>query len=781
MAMKNPPESGDTEEVSLGEIFDKYIPYWPWFLLLLILSLSGAWLYIRYKNPVYQTTASILVKDEKKGAGAIDPLEAFDLFGGKKSVENEVEILQSKTLMQEVVKEIHLYAPIIVKGRVRSVNAYVSSPITIEAKNPDSIRTVQKVQFEFDPLTRSVKINDERYLMNTWVSTPYGVLRFVDNKNFRAVEDPVENNLEYYFSLNSIKNTANSLLRELSVSQSGKQSTVINISLNGEVPTRNEDILTVLLREYNAAAILDKNILAANTLKFVDDRLKYVVHELDSVEGSLQSFRSSNQLTNISAQGEIFLQSVAENDQKLNELNMQLSALDKVEQYVKGNGLTGGIAPASLGMDNPVLSSLLTKLSELELKYEQSRKIVPENNPAMIAIVDGIDQLKPQILANVQNQRNNLEAGKRILENTNDQFSSMLKTIPSKERELLSISRQQTIKNNIYTFLLQKREETALSTASAVADTRIIDEPETLNVPVSPKRNIIFLGAIFGALALGIAFVFLKDLLTRTVQSRAELEKLTDVPILGDVAFDRSRTPVVISEGKRSFIAEQFRQLRTGLSYLGLNDSHKRILITSSISGEGKSFIAINMGISLSLMDKKVAVLELDLRKPKLSEVFDISRATGISNYLVGKSSLEDIVKETGISNFKLLPSGPIPPNPSELISNGRLEVLLADLEKDFDFIIIDTAPTSPVTDAFLVSPMADVTLFVVRHDYTPKMFLRKIQEIKQNKRLKNPAIVYNGVRGKGIARYGYGNGYGYGYGYTEEKAPVWWKRIFSR
>ena len=781
MAMKNPPESGDTEEVSLGEIFDKYIPYWPWFLLLLILSLSGAWLYIRYKNPVYQTTASILVKDEKKGAGAIDPLEAFDLFGGKKSVENEVEILQSKTLMQEVVKEIHLYAPIIVKGRVRSVNAYVSSPITIEAKNPDSIRTVQKVQFEFDPLTRSVKINDERYLMNTWVSTPYGVLRFVDNKNFRAVEDPVENNLEYYFSLNSIKNTANSLLRELSVSQSGKQSTVINISLNGEVPTRNEDILTVLLREYNAAAILDKNILAANTLKFVDDRLKYVVHELDSVEGSLQSFRSSNQLTNISAQGEIFLQSVAENDQKLNELNMQLSALDKVEQYVKGNGLTGGIAPASLGMDNPVLSSLLTKLSELELKYEQSRKIVPENNPAMIAIVDGIDQLKPQILANVQNQRNNLEAGKRILENTNDQFSSMLKTIPSKERELLSISRQQTIKNNIYTFLLQKREETALSTASAVADTRIIDEPETLNVPVSPKRNIIFLGAIFGALALGIAFVFLKDLLTRTVQSRAELEKLTDVPILGDVAFDRSRTPVVISEGKRSFIAEQFRQLRTGLSYLGLNDSHKRILITSSISGEGKSFIAINMGISLSLMDKKVAVLELDLRKPKLSEVFEISRATGISNYLVGKSSLEDIVKETGISNFKLLPSGPIPPNPSELISNGRLEVLLADLEKDFDFIIIDTAPTSPVTDAFLVSPMADVTLFVVRHDYTPKMFLRKIQEIKQNKRLKNPAIVYNGVRGKGIARYGYGNGYGYGYGYTEEKAPVWWKRIFSR
>jgi len=278
--------------------------------------------------------------------------------------------------------------------------------------------------------------------------------------------------------------------------------------------------------------------------------------------------------------------------------------------------------------------------------------------------------------------------------------------------------------------------------------------------------------------------IYIKDIFTRTIQDREDIERYTNIPVLGEVLYDRSKTPIVITEGKRSFIAEQFRQLRTSLSYMGIDEKHKKIMITSSISGEGKSFIAINLGMSLSLMDKKVVLIELDLRKPKVSEQFNVSRHVGLSSYLIGKATIEDIIKPTGTKNLSLIPSGPIPPNPSELISNGRLLELLEYLNMYFDYILIDTAPVNPVTDAFIISPMCDVSLYVVRDSYTPKMFLKKLAEKLRTKSLKNPAIVFNGIKGKGFGKYGYayGYGYGYGYGYTEEPVnEVWWKRIFRK
>ncbi|MEO6133688.1 MAG: polysaccharide biosynthesis tyrosine autokinase [Ginsengibacter sp.] len=778
-------ESDEKEEVPIGDLLYKFLPYWPVFVLLLMFSVAGAWLYLRYTSPVYQTTASILIKDDKKGAGALDPLEAFDLFGGKKSVENEVEILQSKTLIQEVVNNLHLYAPLTDQGRVANSNAYLTSPIVIEARAPDSMKFVRKIPFDFDEQTKTVKIDDKYYHINEWVKTSYGLLRFLPNKYFRPLIKTKNSDKEkshFYFSLNSLKSTANGILKDMIITPSSKQSTVIDLTIEGEVPQRGEDVLNELLKVYNQAAILDKNILAANTLQFVKDRLAYVVNELDSVEGSLEKYKTKNKIFDISAQSHIFLETVAANDQKLSELNMQSAVLDQVQSYVKGNGNIGGIAPATFGLADPVLTGLLSNLSELELQYEKTKKIVPENNPVVISLVDAIEKLKPGILANINSQRRNLAAAKENLSVTNTQFNSMLKTIPEKERELLGISRQQSIKNNIYTFLLQKREETALSFASAVADSRIIDKAESSDIPVSPKKYLIYLASILGAFALGFSFIYAKDMLNRTVKDRSDIEKYTSIPFLGEVVFDRSKSPIVISDGKRSFIAEQFRQLRTSLSYLGIDESHKRILITSSISGEGKSFIASNLGASLALMNKKVVLIELDLRKPKLSDYFSVSRNIGISNYLIGKLPIDEIIKITGIEYLSIIPSGPIPPNPSELISNGRLNTLLDDLESKFDYIIIDTAPVSPVTDAYLVSPICDVTLFVIRHDYTPKMFVQKLEQQNKKSSLTNPAIVYNGIRGKGIGKYRYGNGYGYGYGYTEnEDNTNWWKNIFKK
>ena len=774
----NVTESTDSEEVSFRDILHNFLAYWPGILLLILISLTGAWFYLRYSLPVYQTTASLLIKDDKK-AGALDPLEAFDLFGGKKSVENEVEILKSKTLMQEVVKNLHLYASVQAKGRLVSSSAYSISPIIIEVKHLDSIIRAKNVRFEYDPLSQTLAFENHSYPLNKYVNTPYGVIKFLPNEIFGShSKTQNKEQVNFSFSINSVKSTSNDLLKILNVTPSSKQSTVIDLSIKIEVPKLGEDVLNELLKVYNKAAILDKNILAANTLKFVENRLDFVVKDLDSVENSLQKFKAANKIVDISTQGKIYLQTVSENDQKVSEINMQLAMLDEVQSYVRGQGDLSGVVPVTLGIADPVLTNLLKNLSDLELKYEQTRKIVPENNPAVISLVDAIGKLKPGILQNILSQRNNLIAAKTNINTTNERFSSLLKNIPENEKQILDISRQQSIKNNIYTFLLQKREETALSFASAVADSRIIDNAETSEMPVSPDKKIIYLAAFIGALVIGLAFIYLKDLLTMKVQGIVEVERQTSVPILGEVAFDYNKTPIVISEGKRSFIAEQFRQLRTSLGYLGIDDTHKRIMVTSSISGEGKSFIAINLAISLSLMDKKVAVLELDLRKPKLSEVFNLSRAVGISNYLVGKKNLPDIMKETGIKNLVLLPSGPIPPNPSELLSNGRLEKLLTELEEHFDYIIIDTGPTNPVTDAFLVSPISDVSVYIVRHDYTPKMFLPKLETYKESGRLKNMAVVYNGVKGKGIGKYGYG----YGYGYTEEgdERQGWWKRIFK-
>lgn len=771
----------ETEEVSVGDIFYKFVPYWPYFLLLLILAFAAARIYLRYKMPVYETTATLLIKDDKNSTPASELQDAFDMFGSKKNVENEVEVLQSKTLMEEVVKNLHLYAPVFAEGRVSNQSAYTISPIVIEAKYPDSLKPFNKIDFQYNADAENISFNRSNWPLNEWENTPFGILRFIPNKYYHSSNNPVESNsIHFYFSLIPVKDAANQVLSQVNIAPSNKESTVIDLSIQGEVPERGEDILNELLAVYNQAAILDKNQLAANTLKFVDERLGYVSHELDSVEGQLQRFKSQNKIMDISAQGQMYLQTVAANDQKISELNVQLAMLNQVEQYIKGKGDLGGIVPATFGDSDPLLTELLKKLSDLELQYTQIKKIVPENNPSVIALVDGINRLKPQILENIESQKKNLLAGRSDLNGTSNEYSSMLKTIPGQERELLNISRQQAIKNNIYTFLLQKKEETALSFASAVADSRILDHAETSAAPVSPKRDLIYLAALIGALVLGIVIIYIKDILTRTVQQRSDIEKYTAIPFLGEVNYDRSKSPFVIVEGKRSFIAEQFRQLRTSLSYMGVDESHKRILLTSSISGEGKSFIAINLGISLALMGKKVALLEFDLRKPKLSEQFHISRQSGLSNYLIGKMQAHDIIKSTSFENLFLIPAGPIPPNPSELISNGRLSELLSYLEKSFDYIIIDTAPVNPVTDAYIISPLADVTLFVIRHDYTPKMFLQKLQQQHKISTLKNPAIIYNGIRGKGVNKYGYG--YGYGYGYTEDlENEVWWKRIFIR
>jgi len=358
--------------------------------------------------------------------------------------------------------------------------------------------------------------------------------------------------------------------------------------------------------------------------------------------------------------------------------------------------------------------------------------------------------------------------------------------MPKQERELTEISREKSIKNSIYTFLLEKREETALSVNSTVADTRLVDIAESSTEPVSPNKVMIYLLGLFVSMVIAVAIVAVREGLNKSILFRNEIENYTTVPVIGEVINDNSNMPIVISHDKRNFIAEQFRQIRTSLSYLGINSRKKKILITSSISGEGKSFISANLAISLALTDKKVVLIELDLRKPKLSEVFGVKSASaGITNYFIGDKEADEIIKRTEINpNLFLISAGPIPPNPSELILNGKLQELLAYLENAFDYIVIDTAPVSPVTDAYLLSQFCDATLYVVRHGFTPRIYLQMLDENNKVRGLKNLAIIFNGVKAKGIGSGGYGGGYGYGYGMgydTKDGDNSKKKSIFSK
>lgn len=763
-------------EESGSNVFNKllfrYLPYWPLFLAMLVLSLIVATIYLRYTIPIYQSQTTILIKDEKKGMDDSQLLEGLNMLGSSKIVENEIEVIRSRGLVREVVKKLGLYAPIVQEGSVISKQAYTISPIHIRHKNPDSLVEASKIFFTVDNKSKKVNIGDKNYVMNEWQKTPYGELMFIPNKYYQGqeIKDPI------YFSLLKVKRVTNGMVGRFEVAPVSKMGTVLRIRLNDAVPQRSEDILAALVEEYNKANINDKNALATNTLAFVEDRLHYVVRELDSVESRIQQYKTQKNIVDIGEQGRQFLQTVGANDQRVSELNVQMAVLDQVQQYVNAKGAKEGIVPSTLGVNDPTLSQLLEKLYNAESQYERLRKTTAENNPILVTLNEEIARIKPSIMENISAQKRNLEASKRNISSTNQQYSSMLRTIPTKERELLEISRQQSIKNHIYTFLLQKREETALAYASTVADSRWIDEPNSSGAPVSPKRPFIYTIAVLFGLAITVLVILIREVLNRNILFRKEIEDLTSVPIIGEIAFDGSKESIVIGEGNRNFIAEQFRQLRTSLGYLGINNRKKKILMTSTISGEGKSFVCGNLGVSLALTGKKVVLIELDLRKPKLANMFNVGRDVGISNYFIGDKEPDEIIKRLDVHpNLFIIPCGPIPPNPSELILNGKMQELLNYLDTIFDYIIIDTAPVSPVTDAYILSPMCDATLYVVRHGYTPKSYVQMLDHNNKVKGLKNLAIVFNGVKSRGIGRYdygyGYGQSYGYGYGYEEGKS----------
>ena len=758
----------ENEENVMQQFVSKYLPYWPLFLLAILIGVCVAYAYLRYATPIYEATATLIIKDEKKGNEESKLVESLDQISSKKIVENEIEIIQSRKLMENVVKKLSLYAPVYEKGEVHDVLAYTRTPVVVSALHPDSLSETAAIAIDYDSKQHAVILNKKlKYPVNKLVSTPFGKLQFSPNRFFTQPDSPYK---QLFFILGIPKKMAPSFLGGLKVEPASKLSSVVNLSYRDVDPVRAENILNELINAYQQSANDEKDALAQNTLSFVNDRLAIVSHDLDSIEKRVEQFKSGNHAVDIGAQGQLFLQNVSANDQKLGDVNTQLAVLSQVENYVKSkdNG-KGGIVPSTLGVSDPMLNDLINKLYTAELEYDELRKTVGENYQGLIAIADRINKIKPSILDNIQSQRQSLNATRNNINSTNSSYNQVLQSLPQKDRRLLEISREQQLKSNLYAFLLQKREESEIAAASAVSNSRIVDDAQASHQPVSPKRNLIYLISVFLLLGLCAAAIFVKEFLTGKVLYRKEIESRTSIPIIGEIAFDKSKDKIVIEKGRRSFVAEEFRKLRISLAFLGIDSSHKKILITSSISGEGKSFIAVNLAISLALTGKKVALVDMDLNNPSIDKILQVGAKSGVTEFLEGEREPDEIItRMTEHENLFFISSGNLPENPSELLSNGKVDELIHYLDSIFDFVIIDTSPLVLVTDGYILTNLCDATLYVVRHKYTPKILIKRIDENNYINPINNAAIIFNGVKMRGFFKNNYGYGYDYVYGNKE-------------
>jgi tyrosine-protein kinase Etk/Wzc len=751
------------DEVLIAKMLSKYYPYWPIFLLFIILSAAGSYLYIKYSAPTYKASASIIIKDEKKGNEESKLLESLNMMNSKKIIENEIEVLQSSPIIEMVVKKLHLYAPLYVKGDIIDHTGYLKSPLIVESNDPYMIKDIsEKIYFSFNREKNEVWIGNQNVgNPGKWIKTKYGLIRFkINPRNTNIIAD----HNKYYFLLKSIHNASENVTENLKISSSNKLSSIINLEYKDKSHKLCEDVLNEMLYSYNELAVSEKNMMAKKTLSFIEDRLNVVGSDLESIEKKIQQYKSTTGAVDIGTQGQLFLENVSTNDQRLSEINYQLSLINQIERQISIQDNISGALPSTIGSVDPTLSQLLNNLVTAELEKEKLRKTVAENNPMLVSVSDQISKIKQNIKISISSQRNSLEASKLNLYETNKNYNALLHKIPSKERELLEISREQSIKSGIYSFLLQKREESKLSYASTISDNRVINRANAMDNPVSPNKMIVLSAAMLFALILPVSFIGARETFSSTVLYRKDIESATTIPIIGEISYTKKNNQQAIEIGKRSLLSEEVRKIRHSLSYIGIDSEHKKILITSGISGEGKSFFAANLAISCSMTGKQVVLIDLDLHNSSLTRIFSGVPNTGISDYLSGLIDEEQIINKVNkYDNLYFIPPGEITEDPSELIENGKINKLFNYLENKFDLIIVDSAPIGLVTDAHVLSPLCDTTIYMVRHTYSPKNLLKRFDQNNEITPLKNPAIIFNGIKNRGFTT----NNYGYGYGYN--------------
>lgn len=770
-------------EINFKEIALRYLRHWKWFVLSLLAMLVMAYIYTKMEVPQYMVNITILIKD--KQSNDKDILDQLNLNTNDKIIDNEIQILKTNMLMQKVVQSLDLENIYIIQNRFSKMDLYSKySPFKLKLLRPSNKLNTKKWIAKYIN-EHEIEFDGKIIPFNHPIETEAGLLIAMSNPLAKPIHQPIS------VIFGTVASTAQYYINKLSISPASKQATVLFISLEDEVPERGQDVLTKLVDEYNQMSVDDKNKTTSNTLNFIEGRLAVVSGELNNVEKDVAQYKSDNKILDVGAQSTIFLNNVQTNDAGITKIDLEFGELKNLENYLKSDNNNSNKLPSMQGIDDPTLLALVTQLGQALSEREIRLRTIPETNPIVNSINDQIKALKSTILQTLQNVRTGLVDSRQQLQVQNAKYESLIKGVPSKERGLVDVMRDRDIKNNLFTFLLQKREETQISLASTVSDSKTIDGARSSGMYFKPAKNIVFTSFLMIGLLLPMIIIYLGEALNSTVRRRRDIERLTLTPVIGQLSFSNDPNTMVTIDQPRSMISEQVRALRTNLEFIIPGVKTKNILFTSSISGEGKSFVCLNLGASLASTGKKVIILELDLRKPRFHIALGFENDKGLSSYLIGKDDYQDIVRVyPGQPNLSIISSGVVPPNPAELLLNGRIETLLEVLKKEYDYILMDAPPVGLLTDAQILSMHADATFFVVRYNYTHKDSIGLLEELRYKKVFKNLNIIFNSVDirnrlyGGGYG-YGYGYGGGYGYGYYEEAKPskksrFQWKNLFN-
>lgn len=785
------------EQIDFKASLFKYIIRWPWFVASVIVCMACAWIYLKQSTPAYNINASILIKDEKKGGmlgSEFSGLEDLGLLNPSKNIDNEIEILQSKSLIKDVVNELGLYIDYTASKGFKTVDLYGSSPILVHYSPKDaelldapmSLTVGYQKNGQIEVNVTTGKGSDEEKTFNksftelpAVLSGEKGTITFMPNSQV-----PITENGKLEITIQHPLAVAKNYRKALAIEPTSKTTSVATISISNTNKKRGEDFINKLVEIYNRDANDDKNEVAQNTARFIDERIAIINQELGTTEQELESFKRESGLTDLSSDAKLAIAEKSGYEKLCVENGTQLNLIKYLSDYLNKPENANTTLPVNVGLDDEALTSLISQYNALILERNRLRRASSDSNPVVRRLDSNIDDMHASLLTTINSVYKGLLITKADLDRQAGKYAGQISNAPAQERRFVSIQRQQEIKAGLYLMLLQKREENNIALAATANNAKIIDDALADDVPISPNKKIIYLAALVLGFGIPVAVIYILSLLSYRIEGHSDVERLTRVPVIGDVPLNDSdeKYAIAVRENDNDIMAETFRSLRTNLLFMLGDPDKKVILVTSTTSGEGKTFIASNLAVSLALLGKKVVIVGLDIRKPGLNKVFHIShKERGITQYLVAPQStdLRSMIQSSDLSaNLNILPGGTIPPNPTELLARKSLDDAIELLKKDYDYVVLDTAPIGMVTDTQLIARVADISVYVCRADYTHKNDYQLINELYANKRLPGLCTVINGLDmkkkkygyyygyGKYGRYYGYGKKYGYGYGY---------------
>ena len=786
-----PQQEEDSSSFDIRTIFTILVLNWQWFLLSMFIFLCGSFLYLRYATPTYQMSVKMLIKEEqnnRRGSNMLANMQDLGFMTNSTGIDNEIEILKSRILALEAVKDLKLYTEYYVKGRVKEQLIYKTQPINVDL-DPESLGNMTSTirikierkngKYNLTSRDKTRPFEASFSTLPATVKTSVGSLTFTVNTTSPAeMEEGDMLGIVIYPPLN----VASRYVGALNIAPTSKLTSIANLTLTDQNAERAYDYLKQLALCYNRQANADKNEIAYKTEEFINSRLEKINAELGVTEGELESYKRRNNLTQLRIDATQVLTQSSQFTNQLAQANTQMQLLDYLREYVASPSNKYQLIPSNVGLTDPISASLINSYNQAVQDRNRLLEAASENSPQVLTLTNTLDRLQLSIKDALMQARKAADIQRQGIQEQYNIYQTKVANTPEQERILTQIGRQQEVKSGLYLMLLQKREENSISLAATADKGKLIDDP-LFGGQVSPKRMIIMFAAAVMGFAIPLLLIWVLQLLRYKIEGHEDVAKLTLLPIIADVAVAsesaKTSAGIVVHENKNNQTDEIFRAMRTNIQFMMQGDQ-KVILFTSSTSGEGKTFNAANLAVSFALLGKKVILLGLDIRKPALGRLFNITdRSTGITSLLVRntitKADLNGQIRPSGVNaNLDLLLAGPTPPNPTELLARENLKTIIDMLREEYDYIILDTAPVGLVTDTLQVAKYTDVTAFVCRADYTPKTSFALINMLASEKKLPNMCIVINGIDMSkkkygyyyGYGKYGKYGRYGYGYGY---------------